>query len=167
MESKGASTPKEIGVKTDFQLAAASIWSRVFSIFLATGTSLTLLVLILTTAVQYFHICSSIYVTLTQFSGRAYGVQRIQPAKRNRFCNFVRSGHLVNFCVKIMLRWCSCICCAVTCKQNGLSFMCGLGKVAREPNETRRMLARLVLTYMQSVLGQKGLIPVGLKEGKL
>jgi len=122
-------------------------------------------------------------VTLTQFVDRAYGVQvqgsqpakrnwffkvqGSQPAKRNWFFNFDRWRYLVYFCVEIMLRRCTCICCAVTCKQNGMPFQLVLGKIASEPNETKRMLVWLVLPNMQPVLGQTCLIPIGLTEGKL
>ena len=78
-------------------------------------------------------------VTLTQFVDRAYGVQvqGSQPGKRNWFCNFDRWRYLVYFCVEIMLRRCTCICCAVTCKKMGC-----LSSVSLEKSPANRMKQR-------------------------
>ena len=131
-----------------------------------TGTSVTLVLLASTIYVCIFSTCVPQCVTSTKFIDQSYGVQGSQP-KRNWFCNFDCWRCLVYFCFKIMLRRCTCICCAVTCKKNGLPFQRVLGKIASEPNETKRMLVWLVLPNMQSVLGQACLIPIGLTEGKL
>jgi len=79
---------------------------------------------------------------------RANGVGGDPVAKRNWFCKFDRRMSLEYFFVQIMLWRCSCLCCVITCQQDGLRLQRVFGKIGSKPNETKRSLVWMVLPHM-------------------